>query len=105
MRQISAWLRSVPRALAKQGHRACTMCLDGGRRSVVWRGQKSPTKSIAKRFGIPADIVRTVIHNVKDREGLGGSDNIIIYDNADIEDEFGNWLGNMCDEPGVHCDP
>lgn len=81
------------------------MCLGGDQRAVIWRGQKSLTKSIAQRFGVPPDVVRTVIHNVKDREGLNGADNIIIYDNGDIEDEFDNWLGNLCDEPGVHCGP
>ena len=58
---------------------------------------------MARRFGIRKEEARRVIHNIKDREGLRGDDNLIIYDNGDVEDEHGELLGNFCDEPGINC--
>lgn len=76
-----------------------------GRRSVLWRGRDSPSIPVGRHLGIEHYRIRTVNHKLKRAWNLRPNDNIIIYENGDVEDDRGQFLGNICDEPEAQCGP
>lgn len=64
----------------------------------MWSNKGSPTAHVASELGLPEHDVSDAIHAIKAANNLRGSDNVRIYDNGDVEDQHGEWLGNIRDE-------
>ncbi len=81
------------------------MKLEGSRRGILWSGGGSPSREVGRYLGTEHYRIRTVIHRLKRAWNLRPDDNIIIYENGDVEDDQGLPLGNICDEPEAKCGP
>jgi hypothetical protein len=53
-------------------------------RKPLWSKKGNPTRYVSDRLGIDRSELREAIHEIKRREGLGGTNRVTIYDNGDI---------------------
>ena len=67
-------------------------------RRVLWNRSALPTPYVSSKLGISRRELGEAIHEIKALNGLRGDDRITILENGDVEDEYGNLIGNILDE-------
>jgi hypothetical protein len=66
--------------------------------SVVWSNPGNPTNEVSRALGIERLHLRRALHRIKQAQGLGGADRVIIWDDGTVTDNQGDVLGNVYDE-------
>jgi len=65
---------------------------------IIWDKRTNPTRYVSNQLSIRREQLREAIHEIKAKNQLRGTDRVIIYDNGDVTDPGGAWLGNIFDE-------
>jgi hypothetical protein len=63
----------------------------------LWSNPHNPPASVAHALGISRPQLGAALHKIKRDAGLRPPDRVTIWDNGDITDDAGIWIGNVYD--------
>jgi len=64
----------------------------------LWDQTGNPPTWVSDRLGIKRWQLREAIHKIKSHSGIQGSDDVIIWDNGDVQTANEEYIGNIYDE-------